>query len=132
MLRGLLALACPAVLAVLALPACSNPSTAARLIFDFDPAIEMEQIRLEVVNDGAVVATADLPERPEAALRSGLDIVVLFDDALGGESVDFYAAGLHAGAEVARGRTSFALVKDKTLRAHVTLEATACDAGGCC
>jgi hypothetical protein len=129
MLRGLHALARPVLLAVLALPACSSPDTAARLIFDFDSAIQVEQIRIQVVYGGEVVATADLPRTPAAALSTGTDVVVLFEDALAGKSLAFYAAGIHAGAEVATGHAAIALVKGETRTGHITLTATACGQG---
>jgi hypothetical protein len=129
MLRGLRALARPVLLAVLALPACSSPDTAARLIFDFDATVQVEQIRIQVVYGGEVVATADLPQTPAAALSTGIDVVVLFEDALAGRSLAFYAAGLHAGAEVATGHAAIALVKGETRTGHITLQATACGQG---
>ncbi|HEY3354041.1 MAG TPA: hypothetical protein VGQ83_12385, partial [Polyangia bacterium] len=103
--------------------------TAGRVIFDFDPALALDPVRVQAVRDGVTIAAADFPARAGGALRPGADVVVLFDDALAGGTVDFYAAGLKAGAQRARGSVVLSLVREATVVAPVTLAAAACAAG---
>jgi hypothetical protein len=119
-----------AAVALVGAAACGSPSTAARIFFDLDTGVEVDQVRLEVDVGGVALVTLDVPSTPRGQLRSGQDVVVLFEDQLGGVEVGFVAAGLLAGAEVARGEAAVTLVRDRVLRFHITLSATAgCPAG---
>ena len=116
--------------ALLGLASCGSPPTAARVLFDFDTGVEVDQVRLEVDVGGIALVTLDVPPTARGQLRQGQDVVVLFEDRLGGVDVDFLAAGLLAGAEVARGQGRLTLVRNRTVRISITLAASAgCPAG---
>lgn len=119
------------LVALLALAACgSPPSTAARVFLDLDPGVAIDQVRLEVDVGGLSLVTLDVPPVAVGELRQGQDVVVRFEDQLAGAKVDFLAAGLSGGAEVARGEASATLVRGRTVETFVTLAASAgCPAG---
>ncbi|HEY3357965.1 MAG TPA: hypothetical protein VGQ83_32250 [Polyangia bacterium] len=121
-LTGALALA-----ALLAL-GCGDPAsvTAARVVFDLDDGVAIDQVRVQAVHAGSVLVTQAVPGQPGAPVASGADIVILFADDLGGEPVDVLVAGLRAGAQVARGSGRVTLVRAQVTPIHVRLSASPC------
>jgi hypothetical protein len=117
------------LLAALLLPACGSSSTAGRVILEFDAAIAIDQIRVEVVVGTATLDTLDLPAQTGAALSSGADVVVLFADSFAGQEVAFHAAGLRAGAQVASGDVTLRLRAHATVAEHLQLVAVSCGVG---
>jgi hypothetical protein len=109
--------------------ACGGGPTAARIIIDLDPGVQVTQVQVDVQNAGASLASHVEPATPRT-LTTGDTVVVLFDDALGGQSVSIIVAGLSSGAEVARGTGAVTLKRGATVSVYVTLTAsTACPAG---
>jgi hypothetical protein len=111
--------------ALLGLVSCGSPPTAGRVIFAFDTGVEVDQVKLEVDVGGVALVTLDVPPTARGQLRAGQDVVVYFEDRLAGVGVEFLAAGLRAGAEVARGQGSLTLVRQRTVYITVTLSPSA-------
>jgi hypothetical protein len=119
--------ACLVTAVALAGLASCGPSrpTAARVFLDFDPGIGIDQVRLEAAVTGATILSLDVPPQALGQLRQGQDVVVLFEDQLAGFTINFFAAGLLAGAEVARGQVDVKLVLGRTVETFITLTASA-------
>jgi len=120
-----------AVVALAGLLSCGPAAPpAARIFFDFDPSVHIDQVRLEVAVGGVALVALDVPTAAQGRVQQGQDVVVLFEDRLAGVTIDFLAAGLLSGAEVARGQASVTLAAGKTVETFLTLGATAgCPAG---
>jgi hypothetical protein len=117
------------LLAALLLPACGSHPTAGRVVLEFDTALDIDQVRVEVVLGTETLDTTDVPGRPGTALASGADVVVLFPDAFAGQQVVFHAAGLKAGAQVASGDVTLTLRAHATVVEHLQLVAVSCSVG---
>jgi hypothetical protein len=123
-----------AALAALALAAtalsCGSSATGVRVSFDLDPGITLDQVRLQAVVDGALLLALDVPPTARQPITQGQDIVILVEDRLGGTTVRLLAAGLAAGAEVARGEAEVTVVAGTVRDTFITLRASAgCPAG---
>ncbi|HEY3352476.1 MAG TPA: hypothetical protein VGQ83_04455 [Polyangia bacterium] len=111
------------------LAACGESVTAARIFVDLDPGVQVDQVRVEVQLAGATLVSEVTPAQPRV-FKTGDDFVILFDDRLGGQSVDLIIAGLLGGAETSRGTGSVKLAVGQTVSTFVTLlAATSCPPG---
>jgi hypothetical protein len=108
----------------------SEEKTALRVVFELNTGVEIEQVRVQVVVAGATVAALDVPDRPGPPLETGADMVLLFDDADAGQTVEVYVAGLAAGAQAALGSGTGTLRRGATVSVTVRLQPASCGAGG--
>ncbi|HEY3358216.1 MAG TPA: hypothetical protein VGQ83_33520 [Polyangia bacterium] len=112
------------LLALTALAACSSETaTSLRVTVDFDAALALDQLRVEVAAGGAGAGPQLVPAVP-AAVAPGQWLLVLLPDGWAGQAVTVQVAGLRAGAEVVHG--------EATTTARLAAVVDVCASGACC
>lgn len=116
--------------ALVAVGSCKSEPTAVRIVLEPDPGLAVDHVRVEVQLDGQPFVSAVVPETPTGQVQNGADVLVLFDDTLGGQTIGLLVGALQAGAEIGRGSGSVALKTGETVSATVALHAsTTCPTG---
>ncbi|HEY3352425.1 MAG TPA: hypothetical protein VGQ83_04185, partial [Polyangia bacterium] len=114
------------------LAGCGDGPTGARVAFYPQQGVEVDQVALTVRARGTDLYQGQVPRVAGAVLQPGIDVVVLVDDALGGQELELTASGLRSGQKVAGGRATVLLRGRAIVTVTVALAPTHCPGGVTC